>query len=322
MTPTRPRRRFASLILKGLVSVGLIVYLFRKQLPNFDSIRSALLSADPYLVLLAASLHILGFLICSYRWRLLLLAQGADYSMGELSLSYLVGMFFNSFLPGTMSGDVVRAMDTAGKAGGVARSMLVVFVERLTGMIALLVMTGAVLTVSGPGVLGHPNITLFLVFLTFFILFSLGLLFHPSGYDLMERMVDGIPVAAVQRKFRKIAESLHVFSGKGRVLGLCVLISLLFQANVVLHFWILGKALEIGIPWTLYFAIIPVSLLLLMLPASINGIGLREQVFILLFGNAGVSAVAAVALAWIAFGISLLQAFLGGVAFAVRKKVR
>ncbi|MFP4310291.1 MAG: YbhN family protein [Desulfococcaceae bacterium] len=315
-------RRFLPLILKGLVSVGLIVYLFRKQLPNLESIRSALLSADPYLVLLAASLHILGFLICSYRWRLLLLAQGADFSMGELVLSYLVGMFFNSFLPGTMSGDVVRAMDTAGRAGSMGRSMLVVFVERLTGMIALLVMTGAVLTVFGPGVLGHPNITFFLVFLTFFILVSLGLLFHPAGYDLMERMVDGIPAATVQRKFRKIAESLHAFSGKGRVLGLCVLISLLFQANVVLHFWILGEALEIDISWTLYFAIIPVSLLLLMLPASINGIGLREQVFILLFGNFGVSAVVAVSLAWIAFGISLLQAFLGGVAFGIRKKNR
>jgi glycosyltransferase 2 family protein len=316
------RRRFLPLILKGLVSVGLIVYLFRKQLPNFDSIRSALLSADPYLVLLAASLHILGFLICSYRWRLLLLAQDADVPMGQLALSYLVGMFFNSFLPGTMSGDVVRAMDTAGKVGSVGRSMLVVFVERLTGMIALLVMTGTVLTVSGPQVLGHPNITIFLILLTFFILFSVGLLFHPVGCELMERAVDRIPAAPVQRKFRKIAESLHVFSGKGRILGLCVLISLLFQANVVLHFWILGQALEIAIPWTVYFAIIPVSLLLLMLPASINGIGLREQVFILLFGNVGVSAVLAVSLAWIAFGISLFQAFLGGVAFGLRKKVR
>jgi glycosyltransferase 2 family protein len=80
-------------------------------------------------------------------------SQDANFPMGQLIFSYLIGIFFNSFLPGTMSGDVVRAMDTAGKVGSVGRSMLVVFVERLTGMIALLIfMRGTVLTISGPKV--------------------------------------------------------------------------------------------------------------------------------------------------------------------------
>jgi uncharacterized protein (TIRG00374 family) len=313
-------RQHLSIVVKSSVSIILIVYLFSVQLPNIHQIKSAMISADPYLVLFAASLHIIGFYLCSLRWHLLLREHNAIVSIKTLAYSYLVGIFFNSFLPGTMSGDVVRAMDTAGKVGSLGRSILIVFVERLTGMIALLMLVGVALLFGGPDVLGYRNIKIFLIILTILIFISLGFLFHPRGYDLIDRIVEYFPISSVQQKLKKIAGSLFIFSGKGKVLGLCILISILFQVVVVFHYWIIGKALGIDIYWMLYFTIIPVSILVLMIPASINGIGLREQVFIFLLGNVGVSTVLAVSLAWIAFVIVLLQAVLGGVVFAIRKR--
>jgi hypothetical protein len=300
----------------------LIAYLFYQQLPNLDPIRAALLSADPFWILAAASLHVVGFGLCSFRWMLLLRAQAAAYAMPPLAASYLVGIFFNSFLPGTMSGDVVRAMDTAPGVGAMTRAMVVVVVERLTGMIALLALTAGALAIAGVDVLGHSHVTLFLMGLSGAVLLLAALLFHSGGTRLLSRGVDGIPIARVRRKFHQIAESLRSFAGKGPVLAGCILISLLFQINVVLHYWLIGKALGIEVQWFIYFAYIPVSLLMLMIPASINGIGLREQVFIFLFGNAGVSPVLSVSLAWIAFAMVLIQAVLGGVVFAIRKRMR
>lgn len=314
------KKPLLSLLVKGTISVALILYLFFEQLPNLHQIQSALLSANPYWILLAISLHGVGFLLCSLRWRLLLDAQNVHFSLGFLASSYLVGIFFNSFLPGTMSGDVVRALDTSDRVGSVPRSMLIVFVERLTGMIALLVLAGVALSISGLDVLGHPNIQFFLIFLSFSVLFAVLLLFHPLGFRVISAIVDQVPLGPVQRKFQQVADSLRVFSGKGRVLAACIFISLLFQINVVIHYWFIGEALGIEISWFLYFAYIPASLLLLMIPASINGIGLREQAFIFLFGNAGVTTAFAVSLAWIAFGVVLLQAVVGGIVFAIRKK--
>jgi uncharacterized protein (TIRG00374 family) len=263
---------------------------------------------------------VVGFLLCSLRWKLLLQAQDIHFSLGFLASSYLVGIFFNSFLPGTMSGDVVRALDTSERVGSVPRSMLIVFIERLTGMIALLFLAGAALSISGLDVLGHPHIQMFLVLVFFSALLAVLLLFHPQGFRVASTIVGRVPFAPFQRKFQQIADSLQIFSGKGDVLFVCIAISLLFQVNVVVHYWFVGEALGIQIQWFLYFIYIPASLLLLMVPASINGIGLREQAFIFLFGNAGVSTALSVSLAWIAFGVMLLQAMLGGIVFAIRKK--
>lgn len=309
-----------SLILKSCVSIFLLYYLFSTQLPNFHQIKSSLLSANLYLVFFAASLHIIGFYLCSLRWLLLLRVQNAEFSILTLAFSYLVGIFFNSFLPGTMSGDVVRAMDTSRKVGSFGSSILIIFVERLTGIIALLILGGFALLLGAHEILGYQTVKVFLILLTLFIFVSLFFLFHPKGCYLIEKILKYIPFSSVQVKLGKIAGALSIFSGKGKVLGLCIMISILFQANVVFHYWIIGKALGIDIHWMLYFAIIPVSILILMIPASINGIGLREQAFIFLFGNVGVSTALAVSLAWIAFGILLLQALTGGVVFAFRKR--
>ena len=64
------------------------------------------------------------------------------------------------------------------------------------------------------------------------------------------------------------------------------------------------------------------SLFVMMIPASVNGIGIREQIFVYLFGAFGTDAAAAISLAWLALAMVLLQAVAGGVLFALRKRRR
>ena len=58
---------------------------------------------------------------------------------GKLFLSYLVGQFFNFFLPTTVGGDIFRIYDTRHLSQGAARSATIIFIERLSGLFALLV---------------------------------------------------------------------------------------------------------------------------------------------------------------------------------------
>ena len=50
----------------------------------------------------------------------------------------------------------------------------------------------------------------------------------------------------------------------------------------------------------------------MMLPISINGIGVREGIFVFLLGQWGVDPAQALALAWLEYGIILLFGLLGG----------
>ena len=57
----------------------------------------------------------------------------------------------------------------------------------------------------------------------------------------------------------------------------------------------------------------------MMLPISINGIGLRESVFVFFFSAFGVVKYQAIAFAWLAYGLVILQGLLGGIVYALRK---
>jgi hypothetical protein len=118
----------------------------------------------------------------------------------------------------------------------------------------------------------------------------------------------------------KVSETSAVFSERMHVVYGCVGISFFFQANVVCHYWLIGLALGIELPLMAYFAIVPASLFLMMIPASVNGIGIREQAFIYLFGQFGVAVEFAISLAWIAFAMVMAQAVVGGILFALRRK--
>ena len=120
-------------------------------------------------------------------------------------------------------------------------------------------------------------------------------------------------LAKVLRSFQAYR---HARSAVLRALGL----SILLQVNVVVHFVLLARAVGVEVPVESMFLIIPVAVFIMMLPISINAIGVREAVFVFLFSLYGVESVQALAFAWIAYSFTLLQGVLGGVVFALRRE--
>ena len=116
----------------------------------------------------------------------------------------------------------------------------------------------------------------------------------------------------------KITSAFSLFSGRRDLLVRAFGLSLLLQLNVIVHFIIISRALGIDIPVLAMFTVIPLSIFVTMLPVSINGIGLREGVFVFFFSAYGIDAVEAIAFAWIALGFVMLQGVMGGVLFAAR----
>ena len=125
------------MLLKIAISLVLILVLFRNLAlrPIWEAIRSAQLNG----LLVAFSLNALGYLISAFRWQILLAAQDIHLSLWGLTRSYLVGSFFNNFLPSTVGGDMVRAMDTSQASRSLTKSLAIILVERFTGVLALLV---------------------------------------------------------------------------------------------------------------------------------------------------------------------------------------
>lgn len=306
--------------LKVVVSAGLIAYILYAQVENVDDIWQAIAGADPWLLLAAFLLHIFGYLLCSWRWKILLQAQGFAVPLIETIRAYTIGIFFNSFLPGVMSGDFMRALDISDRVRSYTQSLLILFVERLTGMIALLILALTALPLMGWDMVEQTGTLWILVAVTIGVLI-ISLTFLSQPFRRLATYVSTMgPLRRLRGIIGKITETSAVFSDRMAPVYGCVAISVIFQANVVLHFYLIAEALDFGLPLILYFALIPVSLFIMMIPISVNGIGVREQAFIVLFGAFGIPASATISLAWIALAFVLIQAVAGGIVFALRRK--
>ena len=88
--------------------------------------------------------------------------------------------------------------------------------------------------------------------------------------------------------------------------------SLVLQCVVVGHYYIAGLALGIDVSLGAYALIVPLATVVMALPISINGIGVREGILGLLLGLYGVDPSTSLGFAWILYAMLLGQGLLGG----------
>jgi glycosyltransferase 2 family protein len=312
----RPAGRRAGLatVLRIAVSVALVAWILRKA--PVHEVFEAFRSADLRFVLLSVVLNPIGYWASVNRWRLLLRSQGGDASFGFLLRSFLVGVFFNNLLPGTIGGDAVRAVSTSRAGVGRAAAVAIVFVDRFIGLLALMLFAIAGVLVSSRLTERVPALYAWVLAGTVGLGLVACLLFLPSrAAVLFERIGRALP-ARFQSLFSKASTAFLAFQGQGSVLARAFGWSLVLQIAVVLNGYCLAKALHVAIPLPYFFLIVPLALFAMMVPISINAIGVRENVFAFFFAAFGVASVQAVAVAWLDYGLVLVQALVGGAVYA------
>ena len=289
------RKQHLITLLKLCISVGLIFWILRST--NLQNTFASIRSANMVLVLLAGSLHLVGFTISAFRWQLLLDAQGTDAKIPFLVKSYVVGMFFNNFLPSTMGGDAVRAYDSWRLGGSKSGAVAVVFIDRFLGLLALMVFALIAVLFADYLSADVPYLGLWVSLGLAGMLVVVWLIFSPPAWAIAAMTQANFPF---RERIERIITSLVVFQGRRAVLWSALGLSLLLQANVVLHYYIIAQALALTVPLTAFFLIIPLVTILLMVPISINAIGLRENAYVYFLGALAVGRSEALAFAWIA----------------------
>ena len=81
------------------------------------------------------------------RWHILLKVQRIHLSFPRVTGLFLIGMFYNQFLPGGTGGDIMKSYlllkETPDKATG---ALLAVVFDRLVGLVALITITGTLIS--------------------------------------------------------------------------------------------------------------------------------------------------------------------------------
>ncbi|HET8936450.1 MAG TPA: lysylphosphatidylglycerol synthase transmembrane domain-containing protein [Polyangiales bacterium] len=280
-----------------LLSLAAFAYLF--SIVDVTALSAAVRGVPLQAWLAAALLCALSLSAGAVRWWLLFRAFGAPSlpRFAELARHYATGFFYNTYLPGGLSGDVVRGIATQrafgpGSAGGFAT----VIVERALGLSALLGLVAA-------ATLLHPRLGLGQFQSRALAVFGLGLVLV-LGIASLGRIARYLPVARLRTWLSKVP----VPQAYGPLL-LAWLLSLICQIAPTFAGHILLCAIHPPPSVFDSLAIVPIAGAAAFLPFSVSGAGFREAVFVELYAQVGVPPQASLAAALCLWA---LQAFLAG----------
>jgi glycosyltransferase 2 family protein len=287
MGSTRRRRAvlLAKLLGTGAACTWMVVYIDWSLF--WDTVRVA----RYWLLALVVMMRFGGLLLSSYKWQQLLDIHGVQYRLGSLVRWYLVATFLNHFLPSSIGGDAFRVHRTLGNTRARSCAVVAVVMERVTGLLALLVMglAAAILLYARSSVPAAAGVA---------IICAGGILAATAGALLDPRLASLRWLAtryAWARKLAIVPELLDDFHRSPRRTLLIAAVSFLFHANKIAAAWLLLFALGTTLsPVTLTVVIAGVEVVGL-LPITLGGLGLVEASFVYLSGQFGVPAEPALA---------------------------
>lgn len=314
--PARKGSRLSS-VLRIVVSVGLIAFVLSGA--ELEAVIATMAEANPGLIAVAFLSYFLGYVLSVARWSLLLRAHGAQPRFGYLYLSFMIGMFFNQLLPSTVGGDVARYHYTSSLGRGAAFSS--VLMDRAFGLVSLMLFAFMGLLLAGR--FGEITGNLFeaVAALLAIGLAGIGTIFMLSeaAHARLKALYAPLP-AKIVGLIDKVIGVFEAYRGRLDIVVSALLISLALQCVVIAHYVLVGAALGLDVPIHAYLYVVPLAIVIMMLPISINGIGVRESIFVYLFGLYGADPNQVLAFAWIVYALILAHGLVGGLVFALVKR--
>lgn len=297
---------------KAVVGIGLLVVLFLRI--ELGSVVERLSEVRWGWIALVVILPHIAIWLSAIKWRLLLARLGVRVSRANAFWLYMIGTFFNNFLPSTAGGDVVRAIELRRETDETGAIVAATLAERLIGFAALITLLPLALidervrgaTAFLPLAIGAALVAL-----------VLGVWLLLSGH--MGEAMRLLRMARVARALDRSEAALRrVLRDRGAVQRAFAL-SLAFYGVAILTVWAASRAFEHPLGLFGVQAVVPLVLLVGSLPITLNGLGTKEAAYVFLLGLLGMPAPTALALAVVLRTRAILTAIAGGIAFVFRR---
>lgn len=314
-----PRAGFAAkdlaiFVAKLLVS-GLLVAFVLTRL-SLGEIRSAVESPQWGWLLAAFVVYALSAVGGAMQWAWILKGAGIVASGREIRRLYFIGLFFNNFLPANIGGDAYKIVDLGRREHRATGVFCATLLDRLIGLTALTFL--AVLFLVGASLAGIalPTMALVLVPVAVFLAGGLALLLSRRLGVFLPRAAGKLGLKGLARWLEDVTAEFALYRPRVSWLNGIFLFSLLIQAlRMITHLLValgLGHALGLE-PMVQLMVLVPMLALSLILPITINGIGLRESVAGQLLVYCGLGESQVVAIEVVAFLVQVVFSLQGGI---------
>ena len=306
MTPSRA--------LRVAVAVALTAYFLWKAEPA--RVGDVLSRADAGWIAAAVALVLLDRALMAQRWIALLapLTPGTRPPLREVLRIFFVSTFVGSFVP-SLAGDVYRAYSLSRLRVSGAEAAASVLMDRVLGVLSIVALGTAAAVAVEPALLDRGV----LAALSAAAAVCVGVavvVFSSTAVVRARRLLARLPGERVRASAERLLIAVRNYAGHRSVLAGVLGTSVAVQGIRVLQAFCLGTALGLTVPLTAYLVFIPVILLVMLLPVTVNGLGTGQLAFESLFGRAGVTSPEAFALSILFIALGIVGNLPGGVLYA------
>jgi uncharacterized membrane protein YbhN (UPF0104 family) len=265
-------------VVKLAVSAGLIALVCRHV--DGHALDDCLSGQSAMWVAATALLGLVQIALLTLRWQQILKALGAESGLlSALAVTYM-GCFFGAFLFGPTGGDVARAVLAPPRKLGRAGIVHSVLFERLASVVGL-GLAAAPLVAIGSGSLARSlplAVALAVVPLPLLAIIGAGWLARATARRA------GAPFVAL----RDFDRSRQLLCRRWPRFAAAVAIATLGQVLVAAEAWCLAQSQHLGVSFVDFAMLMPPVMLLVALPVSAGGWGVREGAMVAALALVGV----------------------------------
>jgi len=259
------------------------------------------------------------YLITSYRWYAMLRALEIKITLVRTFALNMVGAFYNSFMPGSTGGDLLKAYYAAKNTPHRTRAVMSVIVDRILGLIALILLGGTMATYQyfqlpendparrACGQVAVASLAIMLITATSLLVYYTPVLRRYSGLDFIIRKLP------MQAQVGKAMHTMELYRRRPLLILWAVLITLPVHATVVLSAMFAGMAFNLPLSPGFYWVVVPVVVLTGAIPISPQGAGVMEFFAIILTRRQGCTVSQAFALTMSIRIVQMLWNLTGGI---------
>jgi len=297
-----------------VVALGLLIWLLWLSHPA--EVWRVASSARAVPLLIAIGLTLVDRALMAWRWLALLapVPVEARPSLGRVMRIFFVSTFVGTFLPASVGGDLVRAYALSGERVPMALSVASVAMDRALGVVSILLL-GVASVMLAPD--RSPTGVALILWLgaTACIVLAIVIFSERAG-RLLGAIVGSVPWAGARRLIGQLLDAVREYRHQHGAVATVLAASVGVQVLRVIQAYFLGVSLGIAAPVSAYFVAIPVILLIMLLPITMNGIGTSQAAFIWCFGVMGVGRPEAFALSILFVALGIVGNLPGGLLYA------
>jgi len=301
---------FSKFIKKYLFFIGLFLFIFIISKINFFELFANFKKIDLKFLIFALLMSFPLFFFKSLCWNYLKKRQGINYSLKNSILMNGAGLYFGIITPGR-SGEIIRALYLKKDGHSIGKSLVSLFLDRLSDLIFLLIFTviGLAIYLS----VFHEKIiySLILIIITtisiFFIIKTPVLKFF--GKKLFYLLVPSKLQNSWKINIQEFINDLKIYNSKNYLI--IFLLTACSWTAYYIQMFILTKGLNINVNFLYLAIVVTITGLITILPISISGIGTRDAALILLFTPLSIPLEKIITFSALILALSLWMAVIG-----------